>query len=500
VPIDSSRAIDVAGSAAVTRPHGGSIRTALVAAVLLLGACAHVPDIDAPARPRPLETLASARSFDAPPGDWPTGSWWQAFGDTQLDEWVAEALATSPSLEQAGARVREAAARAWLARAARLPSLGLNAAADERKLTYRGLFPPNAIPHGWNDVGRATLDFSWELDFWGRNRMALEGAVSEARASEAENAAARVLVTTSVAQTYMQLQGLFVQSDLAREALKAAESSERLVRRRLAEGLETETALEQARARSNQATADVAEVGEQTSLARDALAALAGQGPDRGLQVRRTGLSARRPFGLPAALAADLLGRKPEVVAARWRVEAAARRVGVAKTAFYPNVNLLAFIGFESLGLKNLGASGSDTGSVGVAIHLPIFDGGRLAANYRAAGAQYDAAVAGYDAALTQALRETADAAQGLQSLEARLRPTQAALASAEKAYRLAQRRYEAGLADFQSVLTTEDAMLQIRRGEAALRTRGVLLDIALIKALGGGFETDPRMQAQVNP
>jgi NodT family efflux transporter outer membrane factor (OMF) lipoprotein len=467
-------------------------------ALSLLCACAQIPDIDKSGRPRSVDAMASARSFDVPVGEWPTSQWWQAFGDSQLDQLVAEALAKSPSIEQAGARLREAAARAGLARAARLPSLGLAAAADERKLTYKGIFPLNAVPRDWNDFGRATLDFSWELDFWGKNRMGLESAVSEVRASEAEDAAARVLLTTSVAQAYVQVQDLFVQSDLARDELKTVEASEHLVNRRFAEGLETEAALEQARARSHQATAQVAEVSERMSLARDALAALTGQGPDRGLQVSRVDLSTRRPFGLPAALAADLLGRKPEVVAARWRVEAAAKRIGVAKTAFYPNVNLLAFVGFESLGLKNLGTSGSDTGSVGVAIHLPIFDGGRLAANYRAAGAQYEAAVAGYDAALTQALRETADAARSLQSLDARLRPTQAALASGEKAYRLARRRYEEGLSDFQSVLTTEDAVLQIRRAEAALRTRGVLLDIALIKALGGGFETDPQMQTLV--
>jgi len=187
-------------------------------------------------------------------------------------------------------------------------------------------------------------------------------------------------------------------------------------------------------------------------------------------------------------------------VAARWRVEAAAKRIGVARTAFYPNVNLMAFIGFESLGLKHLGSTGSDAGGVGAAIHLPIFDGGRLDANYRAAGSQYDAAVASYDAALTQALRETADAARSLQALDGRLRSTQAALASTEKAYRLARRRYDEGVADFLSVLTTEDTVLQTRRAEASLRTRGVLLDIALIKALGGGFEAGPQTQAQATP
>jgi len=470
------------------------------AAISLLCACAHVPDIGTPAQPRPVDAVASARSFDAPPGEWPTSQWWQSFADPQLDQLIAEAQASAPTLEQAAARLREAAARAGLAQAARLPNLGLDAAVDERKLTYKGIFPPNAVPRGWNDFGRVTLDFSWEIDFWGKNRLALEGAVSELRASEAENAAARVLLTTSVVQAYVQVQDLFVQSDLARDASRTVQSSEQLVRRRFEEGLETEAALEQAQARASQAAAEQAEVEERLSLARDALAAVVGQGPDRGLQVSRTSLSVRRPFGLPTALAADLVGRKPEVVAARWRVEAAAKRVGVAKTAFYPNVNLMAFIGFDSLGLKKLGSTGSDTGSVGAAIHLPIFDGGRLDANYRATSAQYDLAVAAYDAALTQALREAADAVHSLQSLDARLRPTQAALASGEKAYGLARRRYEEGLADYQSVLLAEDAVLQIRRAETSLRTRGVLLDIALIKALGGGFESDLQLQAQVAP
>lgn len=455
-------------------------------------------------QPRTADSFAVTQSFEAGDdmgvGEWPTEQWWLAYGDPQLDQLIEEALLNAPSLAQAGARLREAAARSGIARAARLPSLGLNAGAEERKLTYKGIFPPNAVPRGWNDYARATVDFSWELDFWGKNRTAFEAAVSDVRVAQAEAAGAHVLLTTSVAQAYVQLQDLFVQVDLAREAHRTVESSEQLVRRRLAEGLETQAALEQASARSNEAAAELAETLEQLSLARDALAALVGQGPDRGLQVRRTDLSGRRPFGLPPALAADLLGRKPEVVAARWRVEAAAKRVGVAKTTFYPNVNLVAFLGFESLGLRNLGSSGSDIGSVGAAIHLPIFEGGRLDANYRAAGAQYDAAVASYDAALTQALRETADAARSLQALDGRLRPTQAALSSAEKAYRLARRRYDEGLADFQSVLTTEDAVLQIRRAESSLRTRGVLLDIALIKALGGGFEAGPQTQAQVTP
>lgn len=475
-------------------------RASCVAAAIFLSGCVQVPNLGTPAVPRPPGSFDSARSFAAPRGEWPTAAWWQGYRDDQLDKLMSEALTRAPTLAQAGARLREAEYRAGLAQANRLPNLSLNASVNEEKLTYKGIFPQNAVPKGWNDMGRVTLDFSWELDFWGKNRAAFDAAVSEVRAGEAEAASAHVLLTTSVAQTYVQLQNLFLQRDLAEESVRNRAESEHLVRRRLAEGLEPQATLEQASARSSQAIAERAAVDESILLARNAMAALIGQGPDRGLDIKPTTLLNRQPFGLPAGLSADLLGRKPEVVAARWQVEAAAKRIGVAKASFYPNVNLVAFIGFDALNLRNLGASGSDTGAFGPAIHLPIFDAGRLRANYGAANAQYDAAVAIYDATLTQALRETADAARSLQSLDVRLANTQAALASSEKAYRLAKRRYEVGLADFQSVLTTEDAVVQIRQSETALRARGVSLDIALIKALGGGFATNPQTMAKVTP
>jgi len=470
-----------------------------IAAAVFLSACVQVPKLDTSA-PRAPGSFDSTRSFAAPRGDWPTSAWWQGYHDEQLDKLISEALTKAPTLAQAGARLREAEYRAGLAQANRLPNVNLNASVTEEKLTYKGIFPQNAVPKGWNDMGRVTLDFSWELDFWGKNRAAFDAAVSEVRAGEAEDAAARVLLTTSVAQAYVQLQNLFLQRDLAQESVRNRTESEHLVRRRVAEGLEAQATLEQASARLSQAIAERAAAEESILLARNALAALIGQGPDRGLDIQPTTLLNRQPFGLPDALSADLIGRKPEVVAARWHVEAAAKRIGVAKTAFYPNVNLVAFIGFDALNLSRLGSSGSDTGAIGPALHLPIFDAGRLRANYGAANAQYDAAVAMYDATLTQALRETADAARSLQSLDVRLANTQAALASSEKAYRLAKRRYEEGIADFQSVLTTEDAVLQIRQSETALRARGVSLDIALIKALGGGFATNPQTMAKVTP
>ncbi len=243
------------------------------------------------------------------------------------------------------------------------------------------------------------------------------------------------------------------------------------------------------------AEALVAEVDESVRLTRNSLAALLGAGPDRGLDVQLPKLAAHRPLALPADLKADLLGRKPEIVAARWRAEAAAARVGVARAAFYPNVNLLAFIGYQSLGLEHLTDDGSDVGSVGAAIHLPLFEGGRIRANYGEAQAEYDLAVASYNEAVTQSLREIADAIQSLQSLKTRLAATEEALARGTRAYELARMRYEGGLSDYQTVLTAEDALLATRNADNALRTRGYVLDVDLVRALGGGVLNDTSVQ-----
>lgn len=258
--------------------------------------------------------------------------------------------------------------------------------------------------------------------------------------------------------------------------------------------------MEESAARLDSARAALAEASEQIKLTRNSIAALLGRGPDRGLDILRPRLQMRRPVGLPDALSANLLGRNPEVVAARWRVEAAARNIGVARAQFYPDVNLMAFVGYQSLGLNNLFSSGSDIGSVGPAISLPLFEGGRLRANYKGARAEYEYAVASYNDALTQALRETADATGSLAALVDRSEATASALSHSEEAYQLAKARYSGGLADYQEVLTSEDGLLRAQLANTAIHSRGYSLDVALVKALGGGFESSSTFDAQVEP
>ena len=481
---------DVPSNSGLRRP------SATVAGLLLasvLSACATLPDLKPASRAKPASAYASSQSFDAsrdanPGAVWPADYWWRAYGDAQLDTLIDEALKNSPTMAAARARLDHARAALGQSRAALFPSLSAEASATENKQSYNYGIPPSFVPHGYNDYGRTALDFSYELDFWGKNRAAVAASASEARAAEADHAQARLTLSTAVAAAYADLARLYAERDVALRSVQSRQETLDLVTRRVADGADTQAELKQAEAGPPAARADVAAIDEQIAGTRNQLAALLGDGPDRGLSLARPAAAAIKAFGLPPRLAADLIGRRPDVIAARWRAEAAAKRVGVAKAQFYPDINLAADIGFQALGLRNLFASGSDIGQVGPSVTLPIFEGGKLRANLRGARADYDEAVATYDSAVVQALHDVADAAAGERALATRLKESRDALTAYEEAYRVARLRYDGGLANFQSVLLAEDSVLQARRTVVDLEARAFTLDIQLIKALGGGY------------
>jgi NodT family efflux transporter outer membrane factor (OMF) lipoprotein len=465
------------------------VTVSILLAALLTSACATMP-APTPARvAKAPEAYAAAQTLTtADAAAWPADAWWKAYGDAQLDALVDEALTGSPTLAQAEARLRRAQALANQAKAAQLPSVGANAGVERAKQSYNNGIPPDFVPQGYNDYGRLSLDFSWELDFWGKNRAAVAAATSEARAAQADAAQARLMLATSVAASYADLARLYAERDVAERSVALRLETLNLVSDRVANGLDTRGELRQAEAGPPNARAELAAIDEQIAQTRNGLAALLGAGPDRGLAIARPSVANLKPFGLPANLAADLIGRRPDVVAAKWRAEASSKRIGQAKAAFYPNVNLAAAIGVQSLHLDKLFDSGSDVGSVGPAVSLPIFEGGRLKANLRAAEADRDGAVAAYDSAVTQALRDVADVAASERALNTRLAESRAALAANEDGFRIARLRYQGGLSTYQNVLIAELAVLAQRRNVADLESRALTLDVALVRALGGGF------------
>jgi NodT family efflux transporter outer membrane factor (OMF) lipoprotein len=440
--------------------------------------------------PTAIASLQSQQSLAAPQGTWPSDGWWKAYGDAQLDGLIDEALSRSPDLAAARARLAKADALAGQSRAALAPQLSADGSVQAVKQSYNNGFPAEFVPHGYRDSARAALDFSYDLDLWGGKRAALRAAVGQAKAAEVDSQAARLTLSAAVAEAYGDLAQGHADLDAAREALRIRQETLKLIDSRLASRLENRGALLRAQSEVATATAQVAAIDESVTLTRDRIAALLGEGPDRGLAIKRPEAASLRAFGLPADVRVALVGRRPDLTAARLRAEAAGQKIKAARADFYPNIQLSAYFGLQSLGLDAFTKSGSDIGGIGPAITLPIFDGGRLRAAYGAAGADYDSAVADYDQTLVQALREVADAAASSRSLTVRLDESRKALEASRQAHDIALQRYRGGLSNYLDVLTAEDALIADQRAVADLEARGFLLDIALTRALGGGFKS----------
>jgi NodT family efflux transporter outer membrane factor (OMF) lipoprotein len=461
----------------------------VVSAAALLTACASVPKLGEAPQVKPATVYGAGETFQAPDTLWPIDRWWIAYGDKGLDALMDEAISGSPDLVQAQARVRQADALARQAGAARMPGLAIDASVTAVKQSYNNGFPAAFVPQGWNDAARAGFSFSWDFDLMGKNRALLAAATSNAQAAEADAAQARLVLSTAVAAGWADLARLNADRAAAEQAVRVRADSLKLMSGRQAQGLENTGAVKRAEAGLAGAKAELAAVDEAIGLTRNRLAALAGKGPDRGLALVPSKVEVRA-FGLPQNLQADLIGRRPDVVAARLRAEAASKRIKAAKADFYPNVKLNGFLGLQVLGLDFLTRSGSTAGDIGPAIRLPIFDGGRIAGAYRGSRAEYDAAVASYDATLVRALNEVADAAVSGRALDERLTFGRQALAASQDAYRVAQDRYRVGLSTYLDVLVAEDALIASRRSLADLESRAFVLDVALVRALGGGFQS----------
>jgi NodT family efflux transporter outer membrane factor (OMF) lipoprotein len=467
----------------------------VLVAVAALTACANLPG-EKPSSLKAESDFASAQAFAAPARDWPAANWWQAYGDAQLNALIAEGLAGSPSVAVADARLARARAYQSSTRGSLAPQIGANTSITEQKQSYNYLSPAAMTPQGWNDYGRSSLDFSWELDFWGKNREALAAATSDAIAAQADAAQARLTLASSIASGYAELARLYAAWDTAVAARDLRAKTTELFGKRFDNGLETRGSLSQAESRSAAAVADVLSIEEQIALQKNRLASLLGAGPDRALTIARPKVDFAREFALPATLSADLIGRRPDLIAARLRAEAAAKRIHVYRAQFYPNVNLGAFIGVQALGVDMLKENGSDIGSVGPAISLPLFNGGKLRGQLRGAEAEYAEAVANYDKTLVAALQEVADAAVSQRALAPQITQVNAAVDAARDAWRVQNNRYEGGLATYLEVLSAEDYLLSNLRVQSDLVSRSLSLDVALNRALGGGYQTPAALAA----
>lgn len=470
------------------RANRAAVGALAIACAAILSGCVSVPSADTRPSIATAADYASEQTFAAAVGEWPTDAWWESYRDPQLNALIAEALAGSPTIAIAQARLQQANAVAAISAGALAPQVSANASATEQKQSYNYLSPRAVTPEGWNDIGYAALNLSWQIDFWGRNRAALAAATSDANAMRADAAQAKLTLAAAVASAYAELARTHAARDTAAAALEVRTKTADLFRRRHETGLETLGSVRQLDARRESAAADLLALDEQLGLQRNKLAALVGAGPDRGLSITRPTLKLTHAFTLPDSLGTELLGRRPDIRAARMRAEAASKRIDQSRAAFYPNVNLAAVIGVQSLGLDMLSRDGSSTGNVGPALSLPIFNGGQLRNQYRRSEAEYAQAVAEYDKAIIQALQEVADAATSQKALGPQIDRVDEAVIASREAWGIQRNRYEGGLATYLDVLTAEDSLLTSLRAQSDLQSRSLSLDIALTRALGGGY------------
>lgn len=420
---------------------------------------------------------------------WPTEQWWQRYRDPQLDQLIVEALAGSPSLAAAQARLNMANAAVGGARAIQLPQLNVNYNMVRERFSENYIYPP---PYGGSMQTDNTLrlDLGFDLDLWGRNRARYAAAVSQKDASIADLQVARNTLVSGVVQSYFNLQNALSQVTVITQIVKQLENVSSITRQRVTAGLDTEVEVNQADSAVSSARVQLSQANTNATLLRNQIAALTGAGPQRGQGIRQAKLSTA-PRGVPASIPFELLGRRPDIVAAKYRVQASSSQISAAKAEFFPNINLSAFAGFMSLGLGNLLQSGSQVYGVGPAISLPIFHGGALNANLSTRKAERDVAIANYNQTLLTAVREVADATAAIQALQQQTVDQAASLRAITSAYDIAVKRYKSGLGNFVQVLLAQNEVQKQAILNADMRARAYNLDAQLATALGGGYSTD---------
>lgn len=486
---------------ATIRSINRCLTTLLVPAMLLTSSCAWIPKGDPPAPylepPELKETLAEVTNQLK---KWPEDRWWEQFNNPELNQLEETALKDNPGLKMASARLREAQGFVRVEGARLLPFLEADASLTYERISQHGVFAAlNPEVAGARILLGVInpLSFRYEFDFWGKNRALLEAALGQAAAEEAEHAQIRLHLTTGIARAYFRGHALYRQVELVGAIVDLRRKLRQLAETRFKLGLDNELAVKQAVAEYEAAVKRQAGVRDQLDVQRHLLARLIGKGPDEGLRLfTQPGVVSPSSVPIPEHLSMGLLVHRPDLAAALYRADSAARLVKVAKTQFYPTIDLTAFVGFNALTLTkgadklaNFLFSGQSF-SYGIApgIRLPWFEGGRLRGELSVQRAEYDAAVELYNDTLLGALREVADSLSAWQATSEMLDSHRRLVASLTEDWRLAKVRLVSGLDDDREVLRHRYPMLEQEYSMRALESDQLVAAVDLIESLGGGY------------
>nr|WP_316642060.1 efflux transporter outer membrane subunit [uncultured Roseateles sp.] len=467
-----------------------SFRLSLLAASLLLSACAAGPDYRKPELDLPVAWKVEAPWRQATPSDAAAkGPWWERFGDAPLNALQQQALVNNASLALANARLAQARASLSSTSASLLPQIGLSERAARQKISAnRPLSNYNSQNFSTvqNDLV-LSMTVNYEVDLAGRVQRAVEGAQASLEQVAADLENTRLLLTADLASNYFNLHAIDVELDVLQRSIALQRRALGLVRSRHELGAATGLDVAQQQALLETTRVQVEVLGRQRGLYEHAIATLAGiAAPSFTLAADARDIV---PPAIPLGLPSDVLERRPDIASAERAMAVANAQIGVANAAFYPSIALGGAYGLESRALSSLFDAPSVLWSVGLSATQALFDGGRLKAGVEFARAGHAAAIANYRRVVLTAMQEAEDGITGLSALERASQQADAAVAAAQRVLDMSIARYEGGASAYLDVITAQQALLSSERQAAQLRGQRLLTSVFLVKALGGDWQ-----------
>lgn len=485
----------------MSKPRLSRAASMVLCAGFLLTGCAVGPDYERPLFELPLGWLKTkAAPAEGLAADRAGERWWALYADPTLDRLIDEALEHNNNYATAAARVLEVRAQARITDSNLYPSVSGSLSGNRTQSSERGTFPLGNIPRIQNDY-RATLDVSYEIDFWGKYRRASEAARADLFAAESAREALRLSLTAQVAQQYFALIAADAQVVIAERTLASRDETLRLFTRRFEAGTLAAFDLHQAEAEQAATRSQLAALRRLQDGAESSLALLLGRSPRAvmGERVERalpSALPADADLVIPAGLPSDLLLRRPDLREAEARLIAANARIGVARAAYFPSIGLTAYFGSESTDFSDLFTGPAGIFQFAAGLTQPIWNAGRITAGVEASEAQRTQVLAQYRQAVASAFKDVRDAMAAQKAARESLSADEARVAALGKALKQAEQRFDAGIASRLEVLDVERNLLAAQLAEAdnERARKAALAD--LFKALGGGWEKSEAAEA----
>jgi len=467
-------------------------RVLTVCALSVLAAgCAGFPHRREPVQlsgPAPLDSLPVQGG-----ASWPAAEWWKRYQDPTLNQLIEMAIAASPTLATAHARFESAEQSVRLAAATSGAHVTANGDVDRQRLSDNGFIPPHLLGFTWYNQADLGLQATYTFDWWGKQRFAVEAAMDNAHAAQADRSAALLVLASSVADTYFGWQADQNRLNLAREKESTVQQEGKIAAARVRAELESDEDLHRADLALATLREQIASLQGSAGLRLVALAALLGKAQSELPSLQSKALPVYAG-ALPDDVKLDLISRRADITASRWRVEAAEKNLASARAEFFPDISVNLLLGVSSVDVGKLLEYGSRVPMAGAAIHLPIFDAGRLQAQYGGARAAIDSAVSTYQDSVISAAREVATQATSLAQIEAQRQQRDIAVDAAQRIEESAAARVRQGLTDSRTELTATESWIDQRDAMLQLDSAALSADIALQRALGGGYDAAQKL------